>query len=37
MEAAELFEAGGLVQFLSGDEEGLVAGGYGDPGEVLAS
>ena len=35
MEASELVKAAGLIHFLSGDEKGLVAGGYGDPGEVL--
>ena len=33
--AAEFFESAGLVHFLGGDKKGMVAGGYGDPGEVL--
>ncbi len=35
MAAAEFFESTGLVHFLGGDKEGLVAGGYGDSGEVM--
>ena len=36
-EAAEFFESTGLIHFLSGDEKGMVTGGYGNLGEVLGS
>ena len=35
MEVFELVKAAGLVHFLSGDEEWVVAGGDCDPDEVL--
>ena len=36
MEATEFFEPAGLVHFLSRDEEGMLAGGYGHSGKVLS-
>ena len=30
VEAAEFFKSAGLIHFLSGEKEGLVAGGYGN-------